>query len=155
MLEAPAPSQSMLIMVLSSDPTPHPAAGASSSAANSTPSLLPPRPQPQANVYSLPKNVKQENRMLYVMAFEEDGYGRDVTRRYARDYNAKVAKHQGGSNAGNVGGKARQAWWDSVLNLVKRPYQLVCLPNSLSSLVLTHSNRTAMTSRTRSWQRTR
>ncbi|KAJ2934228.1 hypothetical protein H1R20_g2864, partial [Candolleomyces eurysporus] len=107
------------------DPTPHPSnVGTSASAASSSTSLLPPRAQPQVNVYSLPKNVKQENRMLYVVAFEEDGFGRDVTRRYARDYNAKVAKHQGGSSAGNVGGKARQAWWESVLNLVKRPYQL-------------------------------
>lgn len=65
--------------------------------------------------------------MLYVMAFEEDGFARDVTRRYARDYNSKIAKHQGGSNASNSGGKARQMWWERVVGLVKRPYQLVRL----------------------------
>ncbi|KAK7061108.1 hypothetical protein VNI00_000844 [Paramarasmius palmivorus] len=32
-----------------------------------------------------------DNKMLYVMAFEEDGYARDVTRRYAKDYSAKVS----------------------------------------------------------------
>ncbi|TEB03966.1 Rad4-domain-containing protein [Coprinellus micaceus] len=80
------------------DPTPTPAGtvpGTSSPAPNP---LLPPRAQPKpANYYSqLPKGTKQENRMLYVMAFEEDGFARDVTRRYARDYNSKIAKHQGG-----------------------------------------------------------
>ena len=71
--------------------------------------------------------TKVENRMLYVLAFEEDGYARDVTRRYAREYSAKVAKVQGGSNALNIGGggKGRQAWWSSVLNAIHRPFRLV------------------------------
>lgn len=56
--------------------------------------------------------------MLYVLAFEEDGYARDVTPRYARDYGAKVAKVQGG-------GKSRKEWWESVMTLVQRPYRLV------------------------------
>ncbi|CAA7262889.1 unnamed protein product [Cyclocybe aegerita] len=70
--------------------------------------------------------TKVENRMVYVLAFEEDGYARDVTRRYAREYGAKVAKVQGGSSAPNVGGggRGRQAWWDKVLSCVKRPFQL-------------------------------
>lgn len=65
--------------------------------------------------------------MVYVLAFEEDGYVRDVTRRYAKDYAAKVVKVQGGSSAPNVGGggKGRQAWWASVLRCIERPYQLV------------------------------
>ncbi len=65
--------------------------------------------------------------MLYVLAFEEDGYARDVTRRYAKQYAARVAKMQGGSNAPNVGGggKGRQAWWDRVVNAIHRPYRLV------------------------------
>ena len=71
--------------------------------------------------------VKVENRMLYVLAFEEDSYARDVTRRYAKQYAAKVAKIQGGSNAPNVGGggKGRQAWWDWVVNVLHRPFRLV------------------------------
>ncbi|KAL0579882.1 hypothetical protein V5O48_002129 [Marasmius crinis-equi] len=55
-----------------------------------------------------------ENRMVYVMAFEEDGYARDVTRRYAKNYGAKVAKEQGGSSAAGAGGRGRQQWWARV-----------------------------------------
>lgn len=64
--------------------------------------------------------VKVENRMVYVVAFEEDGYGRDVTPRYAREYGAKVAKVQ-------QGGKGRREWWERILALIKRPYRLVSL----------------------------
>ncbi|KAJ3503963.1 hypothetical protein NLJ89_g8197 [Agrocybe chaxingu] len=81
-------------------------------------------PAPPAT--NAPKVTKVENRMVYVLAFEEDGYARDVTRRYAREYGAKVAKVQGGSSAPNVGGggRGRQAWWDKVLSCIKRPFQL-------------------------------
>lgn len=58
--------------------------------------------------------------MVYVLAFEEDGYARDVTPRYAREYGAKVAKLQ-------QGGKGRKEWWGSILALVRRPYRLVSL----------------------------
>jgi xeroderma pigmentosum group C-complementing protein len=70
--------------------------------------------------------TKIENRMLYVLAFEEDGYARDVTRRYARQYGARVAKLQGGSKAPNAGGggKGRLAWWDRVVNFLHRPFRL-------------------------------
>ena len=80
--------------------------------------------------YARTIGTKIENRMVYVLAFEEDGYARDVTRRYARDYSAKVAKVQGGSSAPNIGGggKGRQAWWSSVMNAIHRPYRLVSFP---------------------------
>lgn len=61
-----------------------------------------------------------ENRMAYVLAFEEDGYARDVTRRYAREYGAKVSKVQGQGR-----GKGRLEWWNRVLSIVHRPYRLV------------------------------
>ena len=64
--------------------------------------------------------------MVYVVAFEEDGYARDVTPRYAREYGAKVAKVQGGS-------KSRKEWWERVANTVRRPYRLV------RSLITYHS----------------
>lgn len=64
---------------------------------------------------------KQDNRMLYVLAVEEDGYARDVTPRYALEYGSKVAKMQRGGGAG----KSRKEWWDGVVTLVKRPYNLV------------------------------
>ncbi|CCM04912.1 uncharacterized protein FIBRA_07109 [Fibroporia radiculosa] len=65
-----------------------------------------------------PRLYRVENRMVYVLAFEEDGFARDVTPRYAREYGAKVAKVQ-------QGGKGRKEWWERILNLVKRPYRLV------------------------------
>ena len=61
------------------------------------------------------------NRMLYVMAFEEDGFARDVTARYAKDYGAKVAKMQRSAGVGN----SRKEWWDRVIAVVQRPYRLV------------------------------
>ncbi|PFH49962.1 hypothetical protein AMATHDRAFT_194065 [Amanita thiersii Skay4041] len=67
--------------------------------------------------------VRQENRMVYVLAFEEDGYARDVTRRYAREYSTKVAKAQGLSVTGG-GGKGRQIWWERVVASISRPYRL-------------------------------
>ncbi|KAI0352597.1 Rad4-domain-containing protein [Trametes cingulata] len=79
------------------DPTPNPNA----------PNAKPDRRRP----------VRVENRLVYVMAFEEDGYARDVTPRYAREYGAKVAKVQ-------QGGKGRREWWERICNMVKRPYRL-------------------------------
>ncbi|KAF8485445.1 Rad4 beta-hairpin domain 3-domain-containing protein [Russula emetica] len=55
--------------------------------------------------------------MVYVIAVEEDGYMRDVTPRYAKQYSAKVAKVQSG-------GKGRREWWSQVVQTVTRPYKL-------------------------------
>lgn len=65
--------------------------------------------------------------MVYVLAMEEDGYGRDVTRRYAKEFSAKVAKVQGGSSSAGIrgGGRGRLAWWERVVGSVSRPYRLV------------------------------
>jgi xeroderma pigmentosum group C-complementing protein len=56
--------------------------------------------------------------MTYVMAVEEDGYMRDVTPRYAKQYSAKVSKVQSG-------GRGRREWWDQVVQTLTRPYKLV------------------------------
>ncbi|KAI0032580.1 hypothetical protein K488DRAFT_49600 [Vararia minispora EC-137] len=61
--------------------------------------------------------VRVDNRLQYVLAFEEDGYVRDVTPRYAREYNAKILKAQ-------AGGRGQWQWWEGVLGLVTRPYRL-------------------------------
>ncbi|PIL22401.1 hypothetical protein GSI_15089 [Ganoderma sinense ZZ0214-1] len=61
--------------------------------------------------------VRVENRMVYVLAFEEDGFARDVTPRYAREFGAKVAKVQ-------QGGKGRREWWERICRMVTRPYRL-------------------------------
>ncbi|KAJ7256831.1 hypothetical protein B0H12DRAFT_1202006 [Mycena haematopus] len=79
----------------------------------STGSLLPP-----PNARNVTRTLT-DNRMVYVLAFEEDGYARDVTPRYARQYAAKVAKIQGGAKL-----RGREAWWDLVVESVRRPYRL-------------------------------
>ncbi|KAI0288071.1 hypothetical protein BC826DRAFT_1107975 [Russula brevipes] len=58
-----------------------------------------------------------DNRMIYVIAVEEDGYMRDVTPRYAKQYSAKVSKAQSG-------GRGRRDWWTQVTQMVTRPYKL-------------------------------
>ena len=78
-------------------------------------------PTPNPNAPTKPdrrRPVRVENRMVYVVAFEEDGYARDVTPRYAREYGAKVSKVQ-------QGGKGRREWWERIRTLVQRPYRLV------------------------------
>lgn len=84
-------------------------------------------PSPSSITVRRVPGTRVENRMVYVIAVEEDGYAREVTRRYAREYGAKVAKVQGGSSAPNVGGggKGRQAWWAKVVSSIERPYRLV------------------------------
>ena len=60
----------------------------------------------------------QYNNMSYVIAFEDDGSAHDVTRRYARAYNAKTRKsriestHQGSN------------WFKKVMRLHERPHVL-------------------------------
>ncbi|KAF8264379.1 hypothetical protein EI94DRAFT_1772689 [Lactarius quietus] len=63
------------------------------------------------------RRAKVDNRMTYVVAVEEDGYMRDVTPRYAKQYSAKVTKVQSG-------GRGRREWWEQVLQTVTRPYKL-------------------------------
>ena len=77
-----------------------------------------PTPNPNAAKPDRRRPVRVENRMVYVLAFEEDGYARDVTPRYAREYGAKVSKVQ-------QGGKGRREWWERIRTLVQRPYRLV------------------------------
>ncbi|KAF9262696.1 Rad4-domain-containing protein [Marasmius fiardii PR-910] len=70
------------------------------------------------------EGTNPENRMVYVIGFEEDGYARDVTRRYAKNYSTKVAKEQGGSSAAGAGGRGRQQWWTGVVQNYTRPFRL-------------------------------
>lgn len=94
-----------------------------------------------------PAGTRVENRMVYVVAFEEDGFGRDVTPRYAREYGAKVAKMQ-------QGGKGKKEWWERVMKMVTRPYRLVRIL-AIASHRSTHlSHRIETTSRTKSCTRT-
>ncbi|KAI0755109.1 hypothetical protein C8Q80DRAFT_1143071 [Daedaleopsis nitida] len=76
-----------------------------------------PTPNPNAAKPDRRRPVRVENRMVYVLAFEEDGYARDVTPRYAREFGAKVSKVQ-------QGGKGRREWWERICRMVQRPYRL-------------------------------
>ncbi|KAF8644668.1 hypothetical protein AX16_008328 [Volvariella volvacea WC 439] len=73
---------------------------------------------------AVPRSVSQENRMVYVIALEEDGYGRDVTRRYAKEFSAKISKMQGGNIGTGAGGKGRTIWWEHVVQSITRPFRL-------------------------------
>ena len=59
-----------------------------------------------------------ENNMTYVLAFEDDGSARDVTRRYAKAYNAKTRKTRVEVTKGG------EKWWRRVLRIYKRGYEL-------------------------------
>ncbi|KAI5119046.1 hypothetical protein M0805_005912 [Coniferiporia weirii] len=65
-----------------------------------------------------PPSHDRNNRMVYVVAVEEDGYCRDVTPRYAKEYGTKTTKSQ-------LAGKGRKEWWEGVMSLVTRPYRLL------------------------------
>jgi xeroderma pigmentosum group C-complementing protein len=54
--------------------------------------------------------------MSYVVAFEEDASARDVTRRYAKAYNAKMRKTRVEST------KDGETWWANVMNYYEKPF---------------------------------
>ncbi|KAF1823616.1 Rad4-domain-containing protein [Dissoconium aciculare CBS 342.82] len=55
------------------------------------------------------------NHMTYVMAFEADGVVRDVTRRYAKSYNAKTRRHRV-----EAAGESGVSWWKRTLRIFRR-----------------------------------
>jgi xeroderma pigmentosum group C-complementing protein len=68
-----------------------------------------------------------QNRLSYVVAFEADGSARDVTRRYAKAYNAKTRRmridglpnpHPSGGGGGGDGAR----WWRLALRRYTRPH---------------------------------
>ncbi|KAH7027901.1 LOW QUALITY PROTEIN: uncharacterized protein B0I36DRAFT_375553 [Microdochium trichocladiopsis] len=59
----------------------------------------------------------RENCMTYVVAFEADGTARDVTRRYAKAYNAKTRKMR----VESVGDRGDR-WWRKALRAYSRDY---------------------------------
>ncbi|WWC71011.1 uncharacterized protein I206_104964 [Kwoniella pini CBS 10737] len=57
-------------------------------------------------------------RMVYVVAFEEDGYARDVTLRYTKNFGAKTSKLRVPAK------KDEPDWWEAVMGFLTRPYRL-------------------------------
>ncbi|KAI1444401.1 Rad4-domain-containing protein [Annulohypoxylon stygium] len=64
-----------------------------------------------------PPASDRENNMTYVVAFEEDGTVKDVTRRYAKAYNAKTRKMR--VESAETGG---EKWWQKSLRTFSRGF---------------------------------
>ena len=60
----------------------------------------------------------QDNKMTYVIGFEDDGSAHDVTRRYAQAYNAKTRRDRVESTDGG------DKWWRRAMRLYQRHYNL-------------------------------
>ena len=65
-----------------------------------------------------PPASDMENSMVYVIAFEDDGSAKDVTRRYAKAYNAKTRRARVESTKGG------ERWWRRVTGIYKRAFEL-------------------------------
>ena len=63
-----------------------------------------------------PPGGDRENSMSYVIAFEEEGCARDVTRRYTKAYNAKTRKNRVESTPGG------ERWWRRTMRNYARGY---------------------------------
>lgn len=61
-----------------------------------------------------PPAGEPENHMSYVVAFEDDGSARDVTRRYVKAYNAKTRRNR--IEVTNGG----ERWWRKVMRMYRR-----------------------------------
>ncbi|ETS74229.1 hypothetical protein PFICI_14095 [Pestalotiopsis fici W106-1] len=65
-----------------------------------------------------PPASERDNCMTYVVGFEADGTAKDVTRRYAKAYNAKTRKMRIESVAANG-----ERWWKKALKAYKRGFE--------------------------------
>ncbi|KAL7412810.1 hypothetical protein BDY24DRAFT_362949 [Mrakia frigida] len=63
------------------------------------------------------------NRMVYVVAFEEDGSAKDLTRKYHSNFHAKVPKLRVGLKL-KVGDKGGVDWWGNMMRSMGRGYEL-------------------------------
>lgn len=63
-----------------------------------------------------PPAADRENNMSYVIAFEEEGCARDVTRRYTKAYNAKTRKQRVECTTGG------QKWWRKSMRAYRRAW---------------------------------
>ena len=65
-----------------------------------------------------PPAGEPENSMTYVVAFEDDGSARDVTKRYVKAYNAKTRRERVETTKGG------DRWLKRVMRMYKRPHHL-------------------------------
>ncbi|KAJ0110086.1 hypothetical protein J7T55_014889 [Diaporthe amygdali] len=66
-----------------------------------------------------PPAADRENCLSYVIAFEEDGCGKDVTRRYAKAYNAKTRRLR--VDGPLIPEDEGKKWWRRVMRRYKQP----------------------------------
>ncbi|PWN50373.1 Rad4-domain-containing protein [Violaceomyces palustris] len=66
-----------------------------------------------------PSPTDRQNKLVYVVAFEEDGYARDVTARYTKTLNSRVARLRPPSRS-----KTEEDWWQKVVRAMHRPQRL-------------------------------
>ncbi|KAK4948724.1 hypothetical protein LTR10_012729 [Elasticomyces elasticus] len=66
-----------------------------------------------------PPASDQQNSMSYVIAFEDDGSAKDVTRRYTQWYNAKTRKQRVESTKGG------EEWWESTMRVYQKAFDEV------------------------------
>lgn len=65
-----------------------------------------------------PASSDRANKLIYVMAFEEDGYARDVTARYTKTLYSRISRMR--PPPSKKGGE----WWESVVQAMHRPQRL-------------------------------
>jgi len=63
-----------------------------------------------------PPATDQLNSMTYVLAFEDDGSAKDVTRRYTQWFNAKTRKQRVENTRGGV------EWWERTMNVLQKAF---------------------------------
>lgn len=77
---------------------------------------------PTGNRQMEPAGSDRSNKLVYVMAFEEDGYARDVTARYTKTLYSRISKMR--PPGGNRKGTASGDWWESIATMLHRPQRL-------------------------------
>jgi xeroderma pigmentosum group C-complementing protein len=79
------------------------------------------RLEPAGNRHMEPAPSDRTNRLVYVVAFEEDGFARDVTARYTKTLHSRVSRMR----PPPIGkGAKKDAWWASVIAALHRPQHL-------------------------------
>lgn len=75
--------------------------------------------RPCGNRHMEPAAFDRQNKLLYVVAFEEDGYARDVTARYTKTLNSRVSRLRPPTRC-----KGEEDWWTRVVRGIHRPQRL-------------------------------
>ncbi|SPO24139.1 related to RAD4 - Excision repair protein [Ustilago trichophora] len=75
--------------------------------------------RPAGSRHMEPPAFDRQNKLIYVVAFEEDGYARDVTARYTKTLNSRVSRLRPPTRV-----KGEEDWWSKVARAIHRPQKL-------------------------------